>query len=59
MIEHAGKHLPRPKMFIRSRYLMIVSLSHLAVLYHLRTLVERMPRRLKEVNERGGAANKF
>jgi hypothetical protein len=38
---------------------MNVSLSHRAVHYHLRTQVERMPRRLKEVNERGGAASKF
>jgi hypothetical protein len=35
---------------------MNVSLSHWAVHYHFRTLVERLPRRLKEVDERGGAA---
>jgi hypothetical protein len=34
-------------------------LSHREVHNHLRTLVENMPGRLKEVIERGGAATKY
>ncbi len=38
---------------------MNISLSHQAVHNHLRVLVERMPKRLKDVIERGGAATKY
>jgi hypothetical protein len=49
------KHCPRQSIFGRSRFLMNVSLSHQVVHNLPQDIVERMPRRLKEVIERSGA----